>query len=64
MTQSFNSRDPQPKLPATDANASLDSEKLVYLADPETQEEYRKAFLDQLRLRICPGCGDDGTIPG
>ena len=27
------------------------------------QEEYRIAYLEQLRRRSCPGCGDDGSIP-
>ncbi len=27
------------------------------------QEEYRKAYLEQLRRMSCPGCGDDGSIP-
>ena len=31
-------------------NAGLLSEK--------TQEEYRKAYLEQLRKRQCPGCGE------
>ena len=63
MTQSFDSRDPQPK-PQADADVPLDSKDLADLADPKTQEEYRQAFLEQLRRRACPGCGDDGTVPG
>lgn len=27
------------------------------------QEEYRQAYLEPLRRRSCPGCGDDGSIP-
>ncbi len=64
MTQSFDSREPQPKPPPTDADAPLDSKDLAHLADPQTQEEYRRAYLEQLRRRACPGCGDDGSIPG
>ena len=26
-----------------------------------TQEEYRKAYLEQLRRMSCPGCGEDFT---
>jgi len=31
--------------------------------DLAKQEEYRLAYLEQLRRRSCPGCGDDGSIP-
>lgn len=27
------------------------------------QEEYRRAYLEQLRRMSCPGCGDDGIVP-
>ena len=31
--------------------------------DLAKQEEYRLAYLEQLRRRSCPGSGDDGSIP-
>ncbi len=27
------------------------------------QEQYRQAYLEQLRRMSCPGCGDDGMLP-
>jgi hypothetical protein len=27
------------------------------------QEQYRQAYLEQLRRMSCPGCGDDGVLP-
>ncbi len=27
------------------------------------QEQYRQAYLKQLRRMSCPGCGDDGVLP-
>lgn len=31
-------------------------------SDNATQEAYRQAYLEQLRRRSCPGCGEDFTI--
>ena len=64
MTQSFDSRDPQPKASPTDTDTPLDPKDLADLANQQTQDEYRRAYLQQLRRRACPGCGDDGSIPG
>lgn len=39
--------------------------KVITLSDEDLakQEEYRRAYLEQLRRQSCPGCGDDGSIP-
>ena len=39
----------------TDSTANVEQ---VELADAETQAKYRAAYLEQLRRRSCPGCGD------
>lgn len=39
-------------------NPTLTEEQLA-----TQQEEYRKAYLEQLRRQSCPGCGDDGIVP-
>lgn len=39
-----------------DANEQLTERET--LDDPLKQEQYRKEYLRQLRLRSCPGCGE------
>lgn len=41
----------------------LTERELLDLADDSTQNKYRAAYLEQLRRRACPGCGD-GEILG
>ena len=44
---------------ATDFSAfNLAARQLADLGDEETQAEYRRAYLQQLQQRACPGCGD------
>ncbi|MEQ9379508.1 MAG: hypothetical protein RJP95_01500 [Pirellulales bacterium] len=44
---------------ATEGKASnLSAQQLADLEDEVAQAEYRKAYLRQLELRACPGCGD------
>lgn len=54
---------PGPEQPERDfTKASIDEltdKQLGDLKDPVTQEKYRKEMLRQLRLRQCPGCGED-----
>lgn len=40
-----------------------DDGKLSDLENPEIQEQYRKAMMEQIRRMSCPGCGDDGPLP-
>ena len=40
-----------------------DDKELSDLENPEKQEEYRKAFIEQMKRRACRGCGDDGPLP-
>jgi hypothetical protein len=42
----------------TDAAPPLNDEALA-----QQQEQYRQAYIEQLRRMICPGCGDDGVLP-
>lgn len=46
-------REAKPPSPA--AESSL---KPCSLSDAELQEQYRKEYLEQLRRRSCPGCGE------
>ncbi len=63
------SPDPQNQVSSLSAEStdSLVSEILDQQLSEEQlakqQEEYRMAYLEQLRRRSCPGCGDDGSIP-
>jgi hypothetical protein len=40
-----------------------DEGKLSDLENPEIQEKYRKAMIEQIKRQSCPGCGDDGPLP-
>lgn len=42
--------------------ASGESNAHPDLNDAIKQELYRQEYLRQIRLRSCPGCGDDGII--
>ena len=49
------------------APSDLTSEELTDkqksdLANEDTQEAYRRAYLAQLRARDCPGCGEGGIF--
>ena len=37
---------------------SLSPAQEQQLSDEQLQEQYRQAYLEQLRRRSCPGCGD------
>ena len=39
----------------------LTAEQLADLANPATQENYRRAYLLQIQRQSCPGCGDRGV---
>lgn len=41
------------------ADATPAPSELQQLVDPAKQDEYRAAYLAQLRQRACPGCGED-----
>lgn len=44
---------------ANDGTAlNLTAQQLADLGDEETQAEYRRAYIQQLQQRACPGCGD------
>ncbi len=61
------SNDPVPiKEPSSDLTAQEskpDSPPLTDEALAAQQEQYRQAYLQQLRRMSCPGCGDDGVLP-
>ncbi|MFO0915914.1 MAG: hypothetical protein U0795_23345 [Pirellulales bacterium] len=40
------------------APADVSDESHPSLDDEQIQAAYRKAYLEQLRRRACPGCGD------
>jgi hypothetical protein len=50
-----------PELPAQETKP--DSSPLTDEAMAAQQEQYRQAYLQQLRRMSCPGCGDDGILP-
>ena len=57
----------QEKTRTEDAASDLTGEELTDkqksdLADEQTQEAYRRAYLAQLRARECPGCGESGLF--
>jgi hypothetical protein len=39
-------------------SATASPAELEQLKDPAKQDEYRAAYLAQLRQRACPGCGE------
>ena len=45
-----------------EAGEKLDASKQETLDDPIKQEQYRREYLRQLRLRSCPGCGETGLF--
>ena len=63
------SPDPQnqvssPSAESTELSASdIPDQQLSDEQLAKQQEEYRIAYLEQLRRRSCPGCGDDESIP-
>ncbi len=65
---SFTPPEQQPEDQADTAAAeglspSLSEREHLDLADASTQAKYRAAYLEQLRRRACPGCGE-GDILG
>ncbi len=49
---------------STDSSiSSIPDQQLSEEQLAKQQEQYRIAYLEQLRRRSCPGCGDDGSIP-
>lgn len=65
MNSPSNEPVPVPKtsseLPAQETKS--DSTPLTDEAMAVQQEQYRQAYLQQLRRMSCPGCGDDGFLP-
>jgi hypothetical protein len=63
------SPDPQGQAssPSAESTDSLDTNVPDQMLSEEQlakqQDEYRQAYLEQLRRRSCPGCGDDGSLP-
>jgi hypothetical protein len=49
---------PNPKTSSADDSLTLSDTALA-----AQQEQYRKAYIEQLRRMSCPGCGDDGVLP-
>lgn len=47
---------------STGASAASQPENEADLSDSIKQEKYRKEYLRQIRLRSCPGCGDDDIV--
>ncbi len=37
---------------------ALTPKQTQQLSDEELQEQYRQAYLEQIRRQSCPGCGD------
>lgn len=48
-----------PVSPSPDLDAELTEKQKADLEDPEVQARNRREMLRQLRLRQCPGCGED-----
>ena len=54
---------PSPSAESADSSVShIPDQQLSEKHLAKQQEEYRIAYLEQLRRRSCPGCGD-GSIP-
>lgn len=51
---------PEPSVKLTEQPLPHAEEKRA--TDPQTQEQYRRAYIEQLRRPSCPGCGEDFTI--
>ncbi|MEZ6103779.1 MAG: hypothetical protein R3E01_32945 [Pirellulaceae bacterium] len=49
---------PTPHVEPLGQSAELTQEERDQLANAKLQAEYRAKFLEQLRARQCPGCGD------
>ena len=52
-------RQPKPTQAENRELEQLTEQQLRELQDPAVQEQYRKEMLRELRLRQCPGCGED-----
>jgi hypothetical protein len=50
--------------PETNAEQVCNPEEMAQGEFAKEQEAYRQAYLLQLRRMSCPGCGDDGIVPG
>ncbi|XZE20305.1 hypothetical protein SH449x_000172 [Pirellulaceae bacterium SH449] len=58
----------QPKIPSSNEPCEQDSPvgQSPTLSDEalaQQQEQYRRAYIEQLRRMSCPGCGDEGDLP-
>jgi hypothetical protein len=51
-----------PRLAANVGGQTLTASQLADLASSAKQDEYRRAYEDQLRKRACPDCGDSGLL--
>lgn len=52
-----------PESPSQPSLANQEAPSLPEESLAAQQEQYRKAYIEQLRRMSCPGCGDDGDIP-
>lgn len=62
QTSKNQSDESQPQPNTCKASELLEDLQHPDLADAAKQEQYRLEYLRQLRLRACPGCGDDGIV--
>lgn len=53
--------EPHPETPPDLANEALPPAEET-TQDQQTQDKYRKAYIEQLRRLSCPGCGEDFTF--
>ena len=62
MTPNPQNQRERPDRPEPETANADSSEHLPELDDQVLQERYRKAFIEQIKRRQCPGCGDDGAL--
>ncbi len=65
MNAPSNEPNQRPRTPpeASEPESPSESQPLTDEALAAQQEQYRQAYLQQLRRMSCPGCGDDGVLP-
>ncbi len=62
MHSQHSDRSKHPVQPSPVAEEGATDEQEAELQDTELQEQYRKAYIEQMKRRLYPGCGDDGTF--
>lgn len=55
-------RDETPTQDSDDTVAAPHADVDSDLSESIKQEQYRREYLRQIRLRSCPGCGDDEIV--